>query len=324
MRLPGPAARLRPRARDAAVAALTTALRRVAGRGSVIVPHYELRPRARYGWEGAPIPALARIIDGWLDLNRDRVVADLADLTDWCEQIPRHAADGPRWDNDYWGSLDAVWQISVLRRLRPARYVEIGSGFSTLFARRAIEDFGLPTRIVSIDPSPRTEVDAVCDEVIRSRLEDADLSVFADVDAGDVVLLDGSHVATMNSDAVVFLMEVLPSLPAGVAVGIDDVFLPWDYHPTWVGHWYGEQYLVAAYLLGGAGGDEIAFPGWALSLAIAHDTRVERLWRAVETRFGRRASSFWLERGSADGVGPRAAGPVEHEVRAPLPAGGGT
>ncbi|MCI0347030.1 MAG: hypothetical protein L0221_16580, partial [Chloroflexi bacterium] len=181
MRSNGRLARLRHRARAAAVPALTSALRRVAGRGPVIVPQYELRPRARYGWEGGPPPALEALIGGWLDSNLDRVRAELADLTEWCESIPRRADTGPRWENDFWGSLDAVWQAAVLRRNRPARYVEVGSGFSTLFARRVIDDFGLPTRITSIDPAPRSDVDAACDHVIRQPLEEADLTVFDDL-----------------------------------------------------------------------------------------------------------------------------------------------
>ena len=50
---------------------------------------------------------------------------------------------------------------------RPRRFIEIGSGNSTKFARRAIRDHWLNTSIVSIDPFPRSEIDAICDEVVR-------------------------------------------------------------------------------------------------------------------------------------------------------------
>jgi hypothetical protein len=225
----------------------------------------------------------------------ERIADELAELTEWARTVPRSAEVGPRWENDYWGGLDAVWQVRSLRARDPARYVEVGSGFSTLFARKAISDFGLRTRITSIDPSPRREVDAVCDEAIRTPLEDADLSVFESLRAGDIVFIDGSHVVGMNSDAVVFFLEVLPRLPAGVLVGIDDVYLPWDYHPTWVARGYGEQYLLAAYLLGGAP-DAISFPGFLVAKALADDARLAGLWNVVENRFGRLGSSFWFER----------------------------
>jgi hypothetical protein len=186
-------------------------------------------------------------------------------------------------------------QCAALKRRDPAQYLEVGSGFSTLFARRAIEDFGLRTRIVSVDPHPRAEVDSCCDEVVRAPLEQADLSVFDRLQDGDVVLMDGSHVALMNSDATVFFLEVLPRLAAGVLVGVDDVFLPWDYPPPWTGRVYGEQYLLAAFLLGGAEGWSIRFPGWWLVECSPLAARFEPLWPVVENRFGRHAASFWLE-----------------------------
>ena len=145
-------------------------------------------------------------------------------------------------------------------------------------------------------PSPRAEVDAICDEVVRSPLEDADPGVWDRLAPGDVVLIDGSHMATMGCDTVVALLEVVPRLPAGVLVGIDDVFLPFDYHPTWADRWYGEQYVLAAYLLGGGDGYEVAFPAM---YATQHDelsATLEPLWPVIESRFGRVASSLWIER----------------------------
>ena len=37
-------------------------------------------------------------------------------------------------------------------------------------------------------------------------------------------------------------------------------FLPRDYSAGWFSRFYNEQYLLMAYLLGGAGGDEIIMP----------------------------------------------------------------
>jgi hypothetical protein len=282
--------------RKRAVDLLARALARVSGTGPVVVPEYGSHPRARYGWdEQTPVPSLASRLDEWADEHHDSVAVALADLTEWARSVPRSAEVGACWENDYWGGLDAVWQVRSLRDTNPARYVEVGSGYSTLFARQAITDFDLRTRVTSIDPSPRREVDAACDEVIRTPLEDADLSVFETLQAGDVVLVDGSHVVGMNSDAVVFFLEVLPQLAPGVLVGIDDVYLPWDYHPTWVSRGYGEQYLLAAYLLGGAP-DAISFPGFVVARALADDMRLADLWSVVENRFGRLGSSFWFER----------------------------
>jgi hypothetical protein len=53
---------------------------------------------------------------------------------------------------------------------------------------------------------------------------------------------------------------VLPRLGSGCIYGIHDIFLPFEYPPEWLFRYYNEQYLLMAYLLGGAGGDEIIFP----------------------------------------------------------------
>lgn len=170
----------------------------------------------------------------------------------WLKKIPGDAAgDGtPYWSNIWLPALDAAALYVMVARSRPARYVEVGSGNSTKFVRRAIRDHGLDTRIISVDLAPRAEVEALCDVKIRRPLEEADLSVFETLTAGDVVFVDNSHRCFMNSDATVFFTEVLPALAPGVTVGIHDIFLPYDYPQEWVGRYYSEQYLLACYLLG--------------------------------------------------------------------------
>ena len=44
-------------------------------------------------------------------------------------------------------------------------------------------------RIVSIDPEPRAAIDNICDEVIRAGLETCDLSIFDQLEAGDILFL---------------------------------------------------------------------------------------------------------------------------------------
>jgi hypothetical protein len=276
---------------------LAWTLARVARRGPIVVPEYDLHSAARYGWDERPtLASISRELADWTDEQLDKVVEVLLSLSEWAGTVPRELPNGLCWENDYWSGIDALWQVAALRDRNPKRYVEVGSGYSTRFARRAIDDFGLRTRITSIDPMPRREIDELCDEVIRQPMQQTDLAAFQGLHPGDIILLDSSHVVSMNSDSVAFFLEVLPTLPPGVLVGIDDVYLPWDYHPSWTTRGYGEQYLLAAYLLGGAGGYAIDLPGWVAARALAEDERLSELWRVVENRFGRLASSFWLER----------------------------
>jgi len=171
--------------------------------------------------------------------------------------VPLTAADDdptPRWNQNWLPASDAVSIVTAIGGGGVSRtsrtYLEIGSGHSTRFARRTIERLGLPTRLVSVDPQPRAEIDAVCDTVVRERLEDTDLGVFDTLTPGDVVFFDGSHRCLQNSDVTVFFLEVLPRLAPGVLIGVHDVFWPFDYPPGFADRWYSEQYILGAYLLG--------------------------------------------------------------------------
>jgi hypothetical protein len=283
--------------RRATVRWLRRAAARASGSSPVLIPEYPLQIRSRWGWDKPELAPVASLLAG-AESEYESMVDDVCSLGEWAATLPRTEGTlgQPAWENDYWGTLDALAQCSALRKRNPELYVEIGSGWSTLFARRAIDDFGLRTKIVSIDPSPRAEVDASCDEVIRQRLEDVDVALFDRLGPGDILLFDGSHTALMNSDATVVFLEVMPRLERGVLLGIDDVFLPWDYHPTWVSRIYGEQYLLAAFLLGGAAGWTVRFPAWWLVEHSALNARFEPLWPIVENRFGRHAASFWMEK----------------------------
>src|SRR5688500_8547975 len=113
--------------------------RLVGRRDGVIVPEYPVRPRARWGWDGQPVhPELAALFDRADERSR-AVLGRATDLLDWARSIPRSAGDGGVcWDNDWWGGLDALVHVALLRDRNPQTYLEVGSGYSTRFARRAI------------------------------------------------------------------------------------------------------------------------------------------------------------------------------------------
>jgi hypothetical protein len=155
----------------------------------------------------------------------------------------------PAWIGGPICAFDSLALYAMVTKHRPKLYLEIGSGMTTCFARQAVRDAGLDTKIVSIDPQPRREVDAICDEVIRHGLETCDLAIFDQLEAGDILFFDGSHRSFMNSDVTVFFIDVLPRIKAGVVIHIHDILLPWDY-PDSFKYWYwNEQYLLAVYLM---------------------------------------------------------------------------
>ena len=82
-----------------------------------------------------------------------------------------------------------------------------------------MRDLALNTQIISVDPSPRAEVDALCDTVVREPLETVDTALFDELEAGDMLFADRSHPVFENSDVTVFFLEILPRWKSGVTMG---------------------------------------------------------------------------------------------------------
>jgi len=186
----------------------------------------------------------------------------------------------PHWNNTWFTALDAAALMTLLAWKRPARYLEIGSGCSTCFARYAIDALNLPTTITSIDPMPRREIDAICDWTLRSPLEGCDLKLFDELRAGDIVFFDGSHRSFANSDVTVFFFEVMPRLAPGVIVQIHDIFIPDDYPAAWNCRLYNEQYLLAAMLMCGAPPFRVTVPVMYLCQEPAMRARIQAVFAA--------------------------------------------
>ena len=170
------------------------------------------------------------------------------------------------FSNDYFTSPDAEVAYALTRLLHPKRIIEVGSGNSTHLFREAITDGSLDTKLVSIDPSPRREVESVADQVIRRRLEDVPSSELQDVlQPNDILFIDSSHEIRSGNDVVSLFLNVVPGLPSGVVIHVHDIFLPYEYPREWViqntlnVNWT-EQYLVQG-MLQGSDQFEVLWPG---------------------------------------------------------------
>jgi hypothetical protein len=263
-----------------------------------IVLEYPVHSRPRYGHGRAPHPLLHELISG----RRAAFAAlmrRMLGLREHLAAIPRDApreAHEPRWDNAWLPGLDAAALYSLLVLRKPRRFLEVGSGHSTRFARRAVRDHGLSTAIISIDPEPRADVDAICDRVLRHRLEEAELGAFRELGPGDVLFIDSSHCCYMNSDVAVLFLDVLPYLPPGVLVHLHDVFLPYDYPPDWTEFYYSEQYMLATYLLARRDPTRLVFPAAFVSADPELASILDPLWADPRMQgVQRQGWSFWLE-----------------------------
>jgi hypothetical protein len=215
-------------------------------------------------------------------------------------KIPMTTSDAkvPSWTNGWIAPLDSSSLYGFLARKNPSQYIEVGSGTTTKFARRAIEDHGLRTKIVSIDPHPRHEIDLLCDEVIRRRLEDVDLEFWVRVDSETVLFLDGSHRCLTNSDVTAFFLDILPRLAPGCLIGVHDIWLPYDYPENFAVRLYSEQYMLGALLVGDAGRRlEIVLPT-AFAAAVGDSEEcLKPLWELLPEADPRNGALFWFRIG---------------------------
>lgn len=276
-----------------------TAISRLRNGYTPVYVEYDIRFAPR--WTERPgNPHVAPIIAG----ARDRYLANLHDMKRLQPVVERALGGGLPfaidWRNHFIPALDG---LSLMRAALAAgsTYLEIGSGNSTLFARAALLHENKATRIVSIDPMPRADIDAICDEVIRSPLEEVDLSLFDRLQPGDTLFVDNSHRSFMNSDVTVFMLDVLPRIPAGVLVGIHDIFLPYDYFDTWADRGYNEQYLLACYLLANPHYFELELANYWISSERLHHEPLQSVWSLLGNDIrDRRSSAFWgIKRGPA-------------------------
>jgi hypothetical protein len=162
---------------------------------------------------------------------------------------------------------------------------------------------GAGDRVGDLDPvhpardlRPRAEIDALCDEVIRSQLETSDLDTLrSGVREGDIVFFDGSHRLFQNSDVAVFFCELLPSLPARTLVGIHDIYLPDDYPAELVDRMYSEQYVLAAYLLGAAARRPVHLPLHFISTRRARFPAAAALVAGLPAGTESHGCALWIE-----------------------------
>jgi Methyltransferase domain len=241
----------------------------------------------------APMPGLELDLGGALALIEQRLAPLIAEF-----HPPVHELDQPLGfylDNPMYGPMDAHILYAMLRLESPKRVLELGSGYSTLVIQQALSRNPSPCEHVLVDPHPSPLVSSL--PAVEVRTESAASTpkeLFVSLDAGDVLFVDTSHVVRPGGEVVRLVLELLPTLAAGVVVHFHDIYRPYEYprvfYDVFNVHWQ-EQYLLQAFL---------AFNERYRVVCPNH-----ALWRRHRERMlhtfpglhpGREPSGFWLER----------------------------
>jgi len=202
----------------------------------------------------------------------------------------------PVYNNGFLPGLDIVALYTIISNFKPDSYVEVGSGNSTKVAYKSIKDNGLNTKIISIDPMPRAEIDRLADKIIREPFENTNFDFIFSLKENDILFIDNSHRILPNSDSMVFYLEVLPKLPKGVIVHIHDIYLPYDYPQFMCDRFYSEQYGLAIYLMANSNRYHTIFPNYFISEDDELSSILAPIWQHPNLEnVERHGGSFWLK-----------------------------
>lgn len=158
--------------------------------------------------------------------------------------------------NGSFESGDADFLYQILRFLKPKNLIEIGSGYSTRIARQAlsqnfIESADNASSHLCIEPFEMPWLEQLGVTVMRSLVEECDLSLFDKLQKDDVLFIDSTHMIRPQGDVLVEYLEIIPRLKSGVIVHVHDIFSPRDYLDEWIRddvRFWNEQYLLESLL----------------------------------------------------------------------------
>jgi predicted O-methyltransferase YrrM len=205
--------------------------------------------------------------------------------------------------NGYFDGLDAALYYGLIRDLKPRRVIEIGSGFSTRIAAKALArnlDEGSPGELICIEPFPEPRLTAAQLPItlVRERVEQLPLDRFEYLQANDVLFIDSSHALKFGGDVYREFLEILPVLRPGVWVHVHDIFFPHDYPAEWMiekRFGFNEQYLLEAFLAFNTAFKASCGLHWLWS---EHRDALKASWPpAVTSAMGPLGpASFWMKR----------------------------
>ena len=184
----------------------------------------------------------------------ERYAAPVLPAADYTQNADRGFGPGyPR--------VDAITSYAMLRKLKPARYLEVGSGLSTFYAFRAGQENareGRPMQITCVEPYPSDLLRSMQGvNLIVDQVQNVSASRFATLECGDVLFIDSTHALRIDSDVAYLFLEIVPRVAVGAWVHVHDIPFPyntpfpsdvWVLGDRWPVYWQ-EAMLLQAFLM---------------------------------------------------------------------------
>lgn len=221
-----------------------------------------------------------------IDFRWEQQLALVAELAKYRDELRDLEFD---FENPYFSGFDAAAYYTLIRHLQPQRVIEIGGGYSTQIAAKALAA-NRKGKLVCIEPYPE-RLNGSKVELIQKRVEEMDVDFFSTLEANDILFIDSSHTVKFRSDVCYEFLEILPRLARDVWVHVHDIFFPHDYPAEWLINRrlaLNEQYLLEAFLSFNKTFAPQLANYW---LCLEHTEAAARVWPNAD-----RASSFWMKR----------------------------
>ena len=133
-----------------------------------------------------------------------------------------------------YGEIESQVLHCFVRSERPPRIVEVGGGISTAIMADAVRlnaEDGRATSILTIEPYPQPALLTLPGvTVLREFAQAAARSAFEELQRGDLLFIDSTHVVKTGSELARLYLDVVPALPPGVVVHVHDITLPYLYN----------------------------------------------------------------------------------------------
>jgi hypothetical protein len=196
---------------------------------------------------------------------------------------------------------DAEFLYNTIRHFKPRRVIEIGCGYSTRLAVQAekknqAENPEHACEHICIEPYEMPWLEKMEVKVLRSKVEDIPLDTFSQLEAGDILFIDSSHIIRPQGDVLFEFLELLPLIKSGVLIHVHDVFSPRDYLHEWIVDrhcQWNEQYLLEAFL---SFNSQFRIIGAVNMLKKDHPKALEDKCPTTARRPADEPGSFWMIR----------------------------
>lgn len=195
-----------------------------------------------------------------IDISRKDMIAIWNELLPYLttNPFPERRSVGFRYafENESYSWGDGSILHAMIRKYNPKRYIEIGSGWSSVCALDTVERYSKGCHLTFIEPYPDLlngllgKTNAHVD-IVDTSVQKVPVSLFDALEPSDILFIDSTHVLRTGGDVCFELFEILPRIKSGVLVHFHDIFWPFEYPSAWIiddNRSWNELYAVRAFL----------------------------------------------------------------------------